>query len=220
MNLLSVIFKGGWLMLPIFIASVIAVAIIIDRYIVIRKSKLNAPAFLVKIRSLLRKKDISGAVRYCKEEKSPASNIIRKGLKKHNLGHERVSEAIDNAGKQEINKLEKGLSVLATISGVAPLLGFLGTVTGMISAFMNIENLQGAANPSDLAGGIWEALLTTAFGLAVGIIAFTFYNYLLSLINKLVLDMEVISNDVIDILEEINLGKSSGDDSETLEMEV
>lgn len=220
MNLLSVIFKGGWLMLPIFIASVIAVAIIIDRYIVIRKSKLNAPAFLVKIRSLLRKNDISGAVRYCKEEKSPASNIIRKGLKKHNLGHERVAEAIDNAGKQEVNKLEKGLSVLATLSGVAPLLGFLGTVTGMISAFMNIENLQGAANPSDLAGGIWEALLTTAFGLAVGIIAFTFYNYLLASINKLVLDMEVISNDVIDILEEMSLEKSSGDDSETLEMEL
>jgi len=219
MNLLSVLFKGGWLMLPIFIASVIAVAIIIDRYIVIRKSKLNAPAFLVKIRSLLKRNDINGAIRYCMEEKSPASNIIRKGLKKHNFGHERVSEAIDNAGKQEINKLEKGLSVLATISGVAPLLGFLGTVTGMISAFMNIESLQGAANPSDLAGGIWEALLTTAFGLAVGIIAFTFYNYLVAAINKLVLDMEVISNDVIDILEEIKSGKVSKDDSDTLELD-
>lgn len=220
MNLLSVLFKGGWLMLPIFIASVIAVAVIIDRYIVIRKSKLNAPVFLVKIRSLLKRNDINGAIRYCMEEKSPASNIIRKGLKKHNFGHERVSEAIDNAGKQEINKLEKGLSVLATISGVAPLLGFLGTVTGMISAFMNIENLQGAANPSDLAGGIWEALLTTAFGLAVGIIAFTFYNYLVAEINKLVLDMEVISNDVIDILEEIKSGKVSNDDSDTLELDA
>lgn len=220
MNLLSVLFKGGWLMLPIFIASVIAVAIIIDRYIVIRKSKLNAPAFLVKIRSLLKRNDINGAIRYCMEEKSPASNIIRKGLKKHNFGHERVSEAIDNAGKQEINKLEKGLSVLATISGVAPLLGFLGTVTGMISAFMNIENLQGAANPSDLAGGIWEALITTAFGLAVGITAFTFYNYLVAEINKLVLDMEVISNDVIDILEEIKSGKVAKDDTDTLELDV
>lgn len=220
MNLLSVLFKGGWLMLPIFIASVIAVAVIIDRYIVIRKSKLNAPVFLVKIRSLLKRNDINGAIRYCMEEKSPASNIIRKGLKKHNFGHERVSEAIDNAGKQEINKLEKGLSVLATISGVAPLLGFLGTVTGMISAFMNIENLQGAANPSDLAGGIWEALLTTAFGLAVGIIAFTFYNYLVAEINKLVLDMEVISNDVIDILEEIKSGKVSKDDPDTLELDA
>ena len=221
MNLLSVLFKGGWIMLPIFIASVIAVAIIIDRYIVIRKSRLNAPAFLVKIRGLLKKNDMEGAIRYCKEEKTPAGNIIRKGLKKHKFGHERVAEAIDNAGKQEINKLEKGLSVLATISGVAPLLGFLGTVTGMISAFMNIESLQGAANPSDLAGGIWEALLTTAFGLAVGIIAFTFYNYLLSAINKLVLDMEVISNDVIDVLEEVKYERSGGKlDDDSLELDV
>ncbi|MBN1301690.1 MAG: MotA/TolQ/ExbB proton channel family protein [Melioribacteraceae bacterium] len=204
MSLFSIIIKGGWLLIPIFIASIIAVAIIIDRYIVIKKSKLNVPSFLVKIRAFLKRGDIDSAIEYCMEDKSPSANIVKKGLKKINLGHERVKEAIESAGKQEINKLEKGLSVLATISGVAPLLGFLGTVTGMISAFMKIEDLQGAANPSDLAGGIWEALLTTAFGLAVGIIALSFYNYLVAAINKLVLDMEIISNDVIDILEETN----------------
>ena len=203
MTLFSIIIKGGWLLIPIFIASIIAVAIIIDRYIVIKRSRLNVPSFLVKIRSHLKRGDIQAAVDYCIEDKSPAANIVKKGLKKYNFGHERVREAIESAGKQEINKLEKGLSVLATISGVAPLLGFLGTVTGMISAFMRIEDLQGAANPSDLAGGIWEALLTTAFGLGVGIIAYTFYNYLVSSISKLVLDMEVISNDVVDILEEV-----------------
>ena len=205
MSIFSIVVKGGWLLVPIFIASVIAVAIIIDRYFVIRKSKLNVPSFMVKIRSYLKKKDIAGAIDFCMEDKSPSANIIKKGLKKYSLGHERVKEAIENAGKQEINKLEKGLNILATISGVAPLLGFLGTVTGMISAFMRIEDLQGAANPADLAGGIWEALLTTAFGLAVGIIAFTFYNYLVASINKLVLDMEVISNDVVDILEEVEI---------------
>ncbi len=205
MSIFSIVLKGGWILVPIFIASVIAVAIIIDRYFVIRKSKLNVPSFMVKIRSYLKKRDIAGAIDFCMEDKSPSANIIKKGLKKYNLGHERVKEAIENAGKQEVNKLEKGLNILATISGVAPLLGFLGTVTGMISAFMRIEDLQGAANPSDLAGGIWEALLTTAFGLAVGIIAFTFYNYLVASINKLVLDMEVISNDVVDILEEVEL---------------
>jgi biopolymer transport protein ExbB len=213
MSIFSIVLKGGWLLVPIFIASVIAVAIIIDRYFVIRKSRLNVPSFMVKIRSYLKKRDISGAIDFCMEDKSPSANIIKKGLKKYNLGHERVKEAIENAGKQEINKLEKGLNILATISGVAPLLGFLGTVTGMISAFMRIEDLQGAANPSDLAGGIWEALLTTAFGLAVGIIAFTFYNYLVASINKLVLDMEVISNDVVDILEEVEL-KSNTKSSE------
>lgn len=205
MSIFSIVVKGGWILVPIFISSVVAVAIILDRYIVIRKSRMNVPSFIVKIRSYLKKKDITRAIEYCMEDKSPSANIIKKGLKKYKLGHERVKEAIENAGKQEINKLEKGLNVLATISGVAPLLGFLGTVTGMISAFMRIEDLKGAANPSDLAGGIWEALLTTAFGLAVGIIAFTFYNYLVASINKLVLDMEVISNDVVDILEEVEL---------------
>lgn len=219
MNLLSVLMQGGWLMLPILLASIIAAAIIIDRYIVIRKSKLNVPVFLVKIRGMLKRKDISGAVAYCMEEKSPSANIVKKGLKKYKLGHERVKESIESAGKQEIHKLEKGLSVLATISGVAPLLGFLGTVTGMIQAFMKIEALQGAANPSDLAGGIWEALLTTAFGLAVGIIAFTFYNYLVTAINKLVVDMEVISNDVVDIIEEVRIsGKKEVEDEVELEL--
>jgi len=203
MSLLSIVLKGGWIMLFIFIASIIAVTIIVDRILVIRKSKSNIPQFLVKIRGLLKKKDIDGALNYCMEERTPAANIVKKGLKKYHFGHERVKEAIESAGKQEITKLEKGLAVLATISGVAPLLGFLGTVTGMISAFMRIEDLQGAANPSDLAGGIWEALLTTAFGLAVGIIAYTFYNYLVNSINKLVLDMEIVSNDVVDIIEEV-----------------
>lgn len=218
MNLLSVLLKGGWIMLPIFLASIIAVAIIIDRYIVIRRSKLNVPAFLIRIRGMLKKRDISGALAYCMEEKSPAANIIKKGLKKYNLGHDRVVEAIDSAGKQEIHKLEKGLSVLATISGIAPLMGFLGTVTGMINAFMKIEDLQGAANPSDLAGGIWEALLTTAFGLAVGIVAYTFYNYLVSGIKKLVLDMEIISNDIVDVLEDVGKGSMNGDDDYEVEI--
>ncbi|HPN39113.1 MAG TPA: MotA/TolQ/ExbB proton channel family protein, partial [Melioribacteraceae bacterium] len=155
-------------MWPILLCSVIAIKIIIERYIVINRSKANIPAFLVKLRSFLKKRDIQGAINFCTQEKSSVSNIVKKGLKKFTLGNERVKEAIENAGKQEIVKLEKGLSLLATISGAAPLLGFLGTVTGMIAAFRKIEDLHGSTNPSDLAGGIWEALLTTAFGLIVG----------------------------------------------------
>ncbi len=202
MSGLEIFMKGGWIMSLILIASIIEVAIIIERLIVIKRAQQNVPVFLVKIRELLKQKDITGAINFCRKEHTPAANIIKKGLQKHKFGRERIKEAVENAGRQEVSKLEKGLGVLATISGVAPLLGFLGTVTGMISAFMKIEDLQGAANPSDLAGGIWEALLTTAFGLAVGIVAYTFYNYLLAKVNKLVLDMEIISNDVLDIIEE------------------
>jgi len=210
--------QGGWLMVFILLASLIAAYIIVNRYIVIRRSKLNVPVFLVKLRGMLKRDDISSATAYCMEERSPAANIIRKGLKKYKFGRERVKEAIDSAGTQEVFKLEKGLSVLATISGVAPLLGFLGTVTGMIRVFMKIQNMQGSANPSDLAGGIWEALLTTAFGLAVGIVALTFYNYLVSAIKKLVIDMEVVSNDVVDVMEELDSASSEKENEVELEL--
>ena len=202
MNLFAIFLKGGVVMWPILLCSVIGLAVIIDRYIVLRKAKINIPAFMVRIRGMIKKKDISGAISHCMEEKSPVANIVRKGLRKYKLGHERVKEAIENAGSQEISKLEKGLPVLATVAGIAPLLGFLGTVTGMISAFMTIEDLAGSVNPSDLAGGIWEALVTTAFGLMVGIPALAFYNYFLSSVKKLVGDMEAVANDVVDAVQD------------------
>ncbi len=208
MELFSIFLKGGIIMWFILACSIIGLTVIIDRYIVIRKAKINVPAFMVRIRGMLKKKDISGAISYCMEEKSPVANIIRKGLTKYKLGHERVKEAIENAGRQEISKLEKGLAVLASISGIAPLLGFLGTVTGMITAFMTIEDLAGSANPSDLAGGIWEALLTTAFGLMVGIPALAFYNYFLGAVKKLVGDMETVANDVVDIIQDSSASQS------------
>lgn len=218
MNLFSIFVKGGFVMYPILLCSIIALTVIIDRYIVLRKAKINVPAFMVRIRGLIKKKDISGAVSYCMEEKSPVANIIRKGLKKYKLGHERVKEAIENAGKQEISKLEKGLPVLASIAGIAPLIGFLGTVTGMIQAFMTIEDLQGAANPSDLAGGIWVALVTTAFGLIVGIPALAFYNYFLGSVKRLVGDMEAVANDVVDIIQDNTV--SAADIEEEIEIDI
>ncbi|HKI77897.1 MAG TPA: MotA/TolQ/ExbB proton channel family protein [Ignavibacteriaceae bacterium] len=210
MNYFSIFLKGGLLMWPILLLSIIGLAIIIDRYIILRKSKTNIPAFMVRVRGLLKRKDIHGAISYCSQEKSPVANIIRKGLSKYSLGHERVKESIENAGTQEISKLEKGIPFLATIAGIAPLLGFLGTVTGMISAFMTIQDLAGAANPSDLAGGIWEALITTAFGLGVGIPALAFYNYFVNSIKRLVGDIETVANDVIDVIQD-----SSGDPNES-----
>ncbi|HSL88438.1 MAG TPA: MotA/TolQ/ExbB proton channel family protein [Ignavibacteriaceae bacterium] len=212
MNLFDIFLKGGWLMWPILVSSIIALAVVIDRYTVLRKTRINVPAFMVRIRGMIKKKDISGAISHCMQEKSPVANIVRKGLKKYKLGHTRVKEAIENAGRQEVSKLEKGLTILATVAGVAPLLGFLGTVTGMIQAFMTIEDLAGAANPSDLAGGIWEALTTTAFGLIVGIPALAFYNYFLSSVKRTVEDMETVANDVIDVIQDESTDLSDIDD--------
>ncbi len=212
MDLFSIFLKGGFIMWLILACSVIGLMVIIDRFIVLRKAKINIPAFMVRIRGFIKKRDISGAISHCMQENSPVSNIIRKGLKKYKLGHERVQEAIENAGRQEVSKLEKGLPILATVAGIAPLLGFLGTVTGMITTFMTIQDLQGSANPSDLAGGIWEALITTAFGLIVGIPALAFYNYFLNAVKKLVGDMETVANDVVDIIQDTSTGSSEYED--------
>lgn len=206
MDLLSIFVKGGIVMYFILASSIVAVAISIEKFMVLKKAKVNIPAFLIKLRALIKKKDLDGAISYCMQERTPVSNIVKKGLKKIRFGHQRVVEAIESAGRQEISKLEKGLSILASIAGIAPLLGFLGTVTGMIGAFMKIQELQGSANPADLAGGIWEALITTAFGLIVGIPALALYNYFVSKIHKMVVDMERISNDLIDMLDDTSKG--------------
>ena len=206
MNLIEIFFKGGFLMWVILGTSLIAVAIAVEKFMSLKKAKINTPSFLMKMRNLLKKRDVASAIALCMEEKTPTSNIIKKGLKKYKLGRERVIEAIDSAGRHEISKLARGLSTLATIAGAAPMLGFLGTVTGMIGAFMKIQELQGAAGPADLAGGIWEALITTAFGLFVGIPVLAVYNYLLSQVNKVVIDMEMIATDIIDVLDDTQKG--------------
>jgi len=213
MNLIQMFLKGGLVMWPILACSIIGLAIAIEKFMVIRKARINVPAFSIKIRGILKRKDLIGAINYCMEEKSPISNIIRRGLKKHKFGRKRVIESIESAGKQEISKLEKGLATLATVAGAAPMLGFLGTVTGMIAAFMKIQELQGSASPADLASGIWEALLTTAFGLFVGIPALAIYNYFVSLISKIVLDMERVATDILDVFDETE--KDFADDEET-----
>lgn len=218
MNFFEIFLKGGYVMWLILACSVLGLSVVIDRFLVLRKAKINVPAFMVRLRGLIKKKDISRAVSVCMEEKSPIANIVRRGLKKYKYGHDRVKDAIENAGKQEISILEKGLSILATVAGIAPLLGFLGTVTGMITAFMTIEDLAGSANPSDLAGGIWEALITTAFGLIVGIFALAFYNFFLSKVKRLVGDMETVANDVVDTIQDISENKEI--EEEELEIDI
>jgi len=218
MNFFEIFLKGGAVMWLILACSVLGLSVVIDRFLVLRKAKINVPAFMVRLRGLIKKKDINRAVSICMEEKSPIANIVRRGLKKYKYGHDRVKDAIENAGKQEIIKLESGLSILATVAGIAPLLGFLGTVTGMITAFMTIEDLAGSANPSDLAGGIWEALITTAFGLIVGIFALAFYNFFLSKVKRLVGDMETVANDVVDTIQDISENKEIKE--EELELDI
>ncbi len=201
MSLWDLFILGGLVMWPILLCSVIGVYVIIERYLVLRKAKANVNQFMLNLKVLLRKNDIRNAIDLCDTIKVPVSRILKQGILRYNRGQQVIREAIENAGSEEIYKLEKGLSVLATIAGMAPLLGFLGTVTGIIAAFQSIQNAGGVVNPSDLAGGIWEALLTTAFGLFVGIPAYFAYNYFVNRIKRFVFEIESTSNEFLDLIQ-------------------
>ncbi len=202
MNLLEMFFKGGVIMYPILLCSVIAVYITIERLFVLRKAQLDVGQFMMKLRSIFQQGDVSAVLAFCSQKDAPIANIIRRGIVKHDQSDEKVRQTVEDAGRAEVYQLEKRLSVLASVAGIAPMLGFLGTVTGMVSAFQSIESLGGSVNPGDLAGGIWEALLTTVFGLVVGIPAYALYNYFVTRVARFVNEMEVTTSEFLDLLQQ------------------
>lgn len=201
-TLLETIMRGGWVMLPIFILSVMAIYLFVERLIVLRKAKADPESITDRIRAYVHAGDIRAALRFCDTENKPITHILKVGLERLGRPIGEIQDAVKAQGRYEAFELEKRTDLLASIAGIAPMLGFLGTVTGMIRAFQQIQNLQGNVNPSVLAGGIWEALLTTAAGLIVGIVAFFFYNWLLNRINRMVNAMERSASDFIDLLQE------------------
>jgi biopolymer transport protein ExbB len=192
--------KGGILIIPIIICSIISIAIVIERLIVLRKYRINARTFILQIKNMIVKGQISEAIMICKKTPGPVAKITKAAIEKYQKPRQEIKDAIESAGKLEIYHLEKNLGIIGTIAAIAPLLGFLGTVTGMIKAFMRIQMLGGNVDANVLAGGIWEALVTTAAGLAVGIPSLIFYNWLQGKVEQFVFEMEGSSNTLIDML--------------------
>ncbi len=200
-SLLTLLIQGGYIMIPIGVLSIIAIYVIAERWQFLKNSSMDADPFLRSVEDMLRAGETRSALNHCEQVNKPLGRILKQGIKRLGRPISDIEEGIKNAGKKEIFMLEKRMDWLATIAGVAPLIGFLGTVTGMIQAFMQIQSLQGNVNPSVLAGGIWEALITTAAGLAVGIFAYFFYNYLLSRINRMVFELEMATTEFIELLQ-------------------
>ena len=201
LTLLDTLLLGGWVMLPIILLSFVVIYLFVERMLTLRRATTDPALITERIRDYVRNGNIHGAQAYCEAQDKPITRILKHGLERLGRPISEIQDAVNAAGKYEAYELEKRTDLLASIAGIAPMLGFLGTVTGMIKAFQQIQNLQGNVNPSVLAGGIWEALLTTAAGLIVGIIAFFFYNFLLSRIARLVNDMERSATDFIDLLQ-------------------
>ena len=200
MSLLEIMVKGGWVMLPIAILSVATVYLFVERWLTLRKAQQHA--IWDRVRSYVESGDVGGAIAYCSAQDTPICRTLIKGLERLGRPIREIQEAVQAAGRYEAFQLQKRTDHLATIAGVSPMLGFLGTVTGMIRAFQQIQDLQGIVNPSVLAGGIWEALVTTAFGLVVGIVAFFGYNFLLTRIARVINEMEATATEFLDLLQE------------------
>jgi biopolymer transport protein ExbB len=175
--------KGGWIMIVLALLSVLCVYIFVERLMVIRKASKVDPMFMERIRDYVKTDELKSAINYCRVTNSPASNMIEKGLGRIDRPAVEVQAALENAGNLEVAKLEKGLSVMATISSGAPMIGFLGTVLGMVRAFWEMANAGNNIDITLLSSGIYEAMVTTVGGLIVGIIAMFAYNYLVSRVN-------------------------------------
>lgn len=201
-TVLELMLKGGYMMIPIFLLWVLSIYIFIQRLLIIKKSSQTPDNFKDEIRNRVSSGDVEGARLLCAQTDTPVARMIEKGVSRIGSPLKNIEVSIENIGKIEVYRLEKNLGMLATISGAAPMIGFLGTVTGMIQAFISIAQEEGAVSPKLLSSGIYEAMITTAAGLFVGILAYLGYNYLITRVQKLIHTMEYNSIDFIDLLQE------------------
>ena len=195
MNLWNMATKGGWIMIVLALLSVLCVYIFVERILVIRKASKIDPVFMERIHDYVKTDELKSAINYCRITNTPAANMIEKGLDRIDRPAAEVQAALENAGNLEVAKLEKGLSVMATISSGAPMIGFLGTVLGMVRAFWEMANAGNNIDITLLSSGIYEAMITTVGGLVVGIVAMFAYNYLVSRVNDVanVLEAQTLS---------------------------
>ncbi len=206
LSILELLAKGGWaFMIPLLILSIIAIYIFIDRFIKIRNAGRVDDNFISRIREYMLMGNMTAAQALCRDKNTPIARMVEKGISRIGKPLSSIRVAIENEGKLELLQLEKNLATLATIAGAAPMIGFLGTVTGMIQAFYKLSTLTaagGKVDPGMLAGGIYQALVTTAAGLTIGIIAFICYNFLVAQVEKVVYKMEATTVQFIDFLQE------------------
>ena len=201
-NVLDLAMKGGWIMIPIGIFLFVAIAVLIERILVINKAGKEDATFMNRIKDYIHEGKIDSAINLCKTTNTPNARMIEKGISRLGRPMNDILVAIENVGNIEIAKLEKGFPWVATAAAAAPMLGFLGTVTGMVRAFFDMANAGANVDISLLSSGIYEALVTTVAGLIVGIIALLSYNYLVARVNGVITKMETRTMEFMDLLNE------------------
>ncbi|MGM9801572.1 MAG: MotA/TolQ/ExbB proton channel family protein [Candidatus Limisoma sp.] len=194
--------KGGFIMIPLLILSLVSIYIFVERYLALRKAAADDATFMKRIKDYIHDGEVESAENLCKKTDTPYARLIGKGISRIGRPMNDVLVAIENVGNIEIARLGKGFTWLATTAAGAPMLGFLGTVTGMVKAFFSLASAGNSANISILAGGIYEALVTTVAGLVVGIIALFAYNYLTARVNHIMNQLENKTMEFMDLLNE------------------
>ena len=194
--------KGGFIMIPLLALSLVCIYILVERSLVLKAALKEARTFMKRIKDYITEGEFESAMKLCKNTNTPYARLIQKGVSRIGRPMNDVLVAIENVGNLEVARLEKGFSWLATTAAGAPMIGFLGTVIGMVAAFFALASAGGSANVSILANGIYEALVTTVAGLIVGIIAMFAYNYLVSRVNRVMNQLEAKTMEFMDLLNE------------------
>lgn len=202
LNLWSLSLKGGFIMIPIVLLSLVTIYIFVERLLVLRDAARQDNTFMQRIKDYIHAGDVESALNLCKKNPTPVARLIEKGITRLGRPMNDVLVAIENVGNIEVAKLERRFTWIATTAGGAPMLGFLGTVTGMVSAFYSMAAAGEVADITTLSSGIYEALVTTVAGLVVGIIALFAYNYLVSRVNTVVNQLEASTMEFMDLLNE------------------
>jgi biopolymer transport protein ExbB len=196
------LFKGGPMIWVILFTSALAIAVFIERMLHCHRAQINSAEFLNGVRTVLKRDNVVEALSICDATPGPVARLVKTAILNRDNGRERVREALEEAGLVEVPRLEEKLNLLATIAQLAPVMGLLGTVLGFVRIFGVVEKSGLNANVGMLSRGIWEALICTAAGLAVSIIAYAGYNYLVSRVNTIVLDMEKAATEIANIVTE------------------
>ncbi len=203
-SLWEILFGGHWIttivIIAILLLGALSIYVFIERFLFIRRAGKEVPNFLENIKDFVQNGKIETATDYCKTVDLPEARMIEKGLARIGRPMSDITNAMQNQGQLEVSKLEKNLNLLASASGAAPMLGFLGTVIGMIMVFFEISNVTGAVSPKLLASGIYAAMGTTAMGLAIGIPAYFFYNILVTKVDRLILKVQTKVNEFSDTI--------------------
>ncbi|TDG36305.1 MotA/TolQ/ExbB proton channel family protein [Pedobacter changchengzhani] len=201
LHFIDLLFMGGWVMVPLAILAFLALVIFVERYLTIKKATKDESNLIGQIRSYIHSGNLDGAMSLLKNNNSPLSRMLQKGLKRIGRPIKDIEGAIENVGKLEVSKLEKNINVLGIVAGIAPMLGFVGTIIGVIAIFHQVS-IKGVIEIGTISGGLYTKMITSASGLIVGIIAYILYHILNMMVERIILRMETDAIDFIDLLEE------------------